>query len=173
MATRAIRAEVGLTVGIIILTLIAFGGLYVMHQRSEQARRDEAVKIADQNIEDQKKSDVALSDDETKKESSNGTTGESTGTTAPEAPSTPVSSGNSTDTSTSTNANSNANTNTNSSTSGNPSTEAVQNGTVIPQTGPIETLTSIASIAVMIFVGFTYIHSRQVARELREPVDLP
>lgn len=51
MAVRITRAGVGLTVGIIILALVVLGGLYLVRERGEQARRDDAIEIAQENIE--------------------------------------------------------------------------------------------------------------------------
>jgi hypothetical protein len=51
MAVRITRAGVGLTVGIIILALVVLGGLYLVKQRGEQARRDDAIEIAQENLE--------------------------------------------------------------------------------------------------------------------------
>jgi len=51
MAVRITRAGVGLTVGIIILALVVLGGLYLVRERGEQARRDDAVEIAQENAE--------------------------------------------------------------------------------------------------------------------------
>jgi len=53
MAVRVTRAGVGLIIGIVILGLIVLGGLYFVKERGEQARRDEAIKIAEQNLESQ------------------------------------------------------------------------------------------------------------------------
>jgi hypothetical protein len=51
MAVRITRAGVGLTVGIIILALVVLGGLYLVRERGEQARRDDAIEIAQENLE--------------------------------------------------------------------------------------------------------------------------
>lgn len=53
MAVQITRAGVGLTIGIIILGLMVLGGLYLAKERGEQARRDAAIQIASQNLEDQ------------------------------------------------------------------------------------------------------------------------
>jgi FtsZ-interacting cell division protein ZipA len=53
MAVRISRTWVGLIIGIIIVALLVLVGLSFAKQRGEQARRDEAVKIAQQNLESQ------------------------------------------------------------------------------------------------------------------------
>ena len=53
MAVRVTRAGVGLTIGIIILGLIVLGGLYLAKQRGEQARRDDAIEVAQETLEAQ------------------------------------------------------------------------------------------------------------------------
>lgn len=62
MAIRITRAGVGLTIGIIIVALVMLGGLYFAKQRGEQARRDEAVKIAQQNLESESQGTEALNE---------------------------------------------------------------------------------------------------------------
>lgn len=51
MAVRMTRAGVGLTVGIIVLALVVLGGLYLVKERGEQARREDAIEIAQGNLE--------------------------------------------------------------------------------------------------------------------------
>ena len=60
MAVRITRAGVGLTVGIIILALVVVGGLLLVKERGEQARREDAIEIAQQNLESQSQEDPAL-----------------------------------------------------------------------------------------------------------------
>jgi FtsZ-interacting cell division protein ZipA len=54
------RAGIGLVIGIIILALVVFGGIWLVRERGEQARRDEAIAIADQQIEQQDDQDIAI-----------------------------------------------------------------------------------------------------------------
>jgi hypothetical protein len=54
------RAGIGLVIGIIILALVVFGGIRLVRERGEQARRDEAIAIADQQIEQQDDQDIAI-----------------------------------------------------------------------------------------------------------------
>jgi len=64
MAIRTVtRAGVGLVVGIIILGLLVLGGLYLVRERGEQARRAEAINIADQQLQAESDSDIAISTD--------------------------------------------------------------------------------------------------------------
>lgn len=60
MAVHVTRTGVALTVGIIILGLLAFGGLYAVKQQGEQAQRNEAIAIAEQRLEAEADKDVAL-----------------------------------------------------------------------------------------------------------------
>lgn len=71
MAIRITRAGVGLTVGIIILAAGVLGGLYYVQQRGEQARREEAIQIAEENLQEQSDQDIALNEPQADSESSN------------------------------------------------------------------------------------------------------
>lgn len=51
------RAGVVFVVGIIILIGLVFGGVWMVRERGEQARRQEAAKIAQQNLEEQSETD--------------------------------------------------------------------------------------------------------------------
>ena len=53
MAVRITQAGVALTVGIIIVTGLIIGGFFWVKTAGEQARRDDAIKIAEQNLEKQ------------------------------------------------------------------------------------------------------------------------
>ncbi len=53
MAIRVTRGGVWLAVGIIVLAALIFGGLYLVRERGEQARREDAIAIAEQNLEEQ------------------------------------------------------------------------------------------------------------------------
>lgn len=46
------RSGVALTVGIIIIGLLVLGGLYIVKQRGEQARREDAIEVAQQNLQE-------------------------------------------------------------------------------------------------------------------------
>ncbi len=58
MAVRITRAGVGLTVGIIVLALVVLGGLYLAKERGEQARRADAIEVAQQNLDAQSGTDT-------------------------------------------------------------------------------------------------------------------
>lgn len=60
MAVRVTRSGVALTVGIIIIGLLVLGGLYVVKQRGEQARREDAIQVAQENLESQSSQNGAL-----------------------------------------------------------------------------------------------------------------
>ena len=71
MAIRQVtRAGVGLVVGIIILAALVFGGLWLVRERGEQARREEAIAIADQQLKDESNQETAINTDEASTESS-------------------------------------------------------------------------------------------------------
>jgi len=70
MAIRQVtRAGVGLVVGIIILAALVFGGLWLVRERGEQARREEAIAIADQQLKDESNQETAINTDDANKES--------------------------------------------------------------------------------------------------------
>lgn len=71
MAVRITGAGVALTVGIIIVTGLIIGGLFWIRGAGEQARRDEATKIAQQQLEEESRNDVALNDGDEEKASEN------------------------------------------------------------------------------------------------------
>lgn len=73
MAVRITRTGVGLIIGIIVVAGIVLTGLVVAKQRGEQARRDEAVKIAQQNLESQSQNG-ALNEGDTTTDKGNGKT---------------------------------------------------------------------------------------------------
>jgi len=61
MAIRQVtRAGVGLVVGIIILGVLVLGGMWLVRERGEQARREEAINIADQQLQAQSNEDIAI-----------------------------------------------------------------------------------------------------------------
>lgn len=60
MAVRVTRSGVALTVGIIIIGLLVLGGLYIVKQRGEQARREDAIQVAQENLESQSAQNGAL-----------------------------------------------------------------------------------------------------------------
>lgn len=72
MAIRITRAGVALTVGIIVVTGLIIGGLFLVKNQGEQARRDEAIKIAEQNLEEQSENGVALNEGEANTETTQG-----------------------------------------------------------------------------------------------------
>ncbi len=61
---RVTRAGVGLVVGIIILAALVFAGLWFVRERGEQTRRDEAINIAEQQLQDMADDEVAIDVDE-------------------------------------------------------------------------------------------------------------
>lgn len=53
---RITRTGIVFIVGVIVLTGLVLGGLWLVQERGEQARRQEAAKIAEQNLESQSES---------------------------------------------------------------------------------------------------------------------
>lgn len=66
MAIYVTRTGVALTVGIIILTGLLTGGLLWVKHEGEQARRQEAIKIAEQQLNEQSNGEVALNEGDDK-----------------------------------------------------------------------------------------------------------
>ena len=64
MAVYTKRTGLALTVGIIILSLVALGGLYLVKNQGEQARREEAVKVAEERLKAESEQEVALENGE-------------------------------------------------------------------------------------------------------------
>ena len=57
---RVTRAGVGLVLGIIILAVLVYAGLLIVRERGEQARREDAIAIADQQLQDESANDGAI-----------------------------------------------------------------------------------------------------------------
>ena len=65
MAIRNVtRAGVGLVIGIIILAALVFAGLWYVRERGEQARREEAINIAEEQLEAESEQEVAINTNE-------------------------------------------------------------------------------------------------------------
>ncbi len=79
MAVRITRTWVGLIIGIIIVALVVLVGISLAKQRGEQARRDEAVKIAQQNLESQSQNGALNSGDPDDKKGDEKSPGNSSG----------------------------------------------------------------------------------------------
>jgi LPXTG-motif cell wall-anchored protein len=50
---RITRTGIVFVVGVIVLLGLVFGGIWLVRERGEQARRQEAIKIAEQNLQEQ------------------------------------------------------------------------------------------------------------------------
>lgn len=72
MAVRLTRAGVALTVGIIVLTGLIIGGLFWVKNSGDQARREDAIEIAEQNLEQQSNEEVSLNDGAAEEEQGDG-----------------------------------------------------------------------------------------------------
>lgn len=134
MAMHITRTGVTLTVGIIVLTALLTGGLFWVKNAGEQARRQEAITTAEQNLKDEADKDVAIGEDKEKTESSqSGESGSS---------STSESAGTSSDS---------------SSTAGDSSSST----SALPQTGPADTVLVAAILGVATFAATGYVQSRR------------
>ncbi|MFZ1302050.1 MAG: LPXTG cell wall anchor domain-containing protein [Candidatus Microsaccharimonas sp.] len=136
MAIRNVtRAGVGLVIGIVILALIVLASIWFVRERGEQARREEAIAIADQQLKAESDQEVAIDTDDASKDESeaatngNGSTESSIGgSTAP-------------------------------STSG--SGSSASTATELPQTGPADALW-VVGVGLVVFAGASYYQSRRV-----------
>ena len=137
MAMRVTRAGVGLIIGIIVLAGLVWGGLYLVKERGEVARRNETLKLAEQKLNDESNKDVALNQGD--KENSD--TAKNEGETN----------------------NSGASSNTSSDSASLPSTGPSQSVTELPQTGPTDLLAIIPLAAITFAVG-SYVASRKALR---------
>lgn len=138
MAVQVTRTGVAFTVGIIILALAAFAGLYFVQQQGEQARRDDAIQVAEERLEaenDQEVSiDGATSDDSTTEEDAAENTPQA-GNDAAVIPGT--------------------------NDSANNSASATQDtATELPQTGP-EMLGALIGLGALTYAGAVYVRSRR------------
>lgn len=58
---RITRTGVVFVIGVIVLMALVFGGIWMVRDRGEQTRRQEAAKIAQQNLESQSEAPAATS----------------------------------------------------------------------------------------------------------------
>jgi len=83
---RITRTGIVFIIGIIVLAALVFGAVWYVQQRGEQARRAEAVKIAEQNLIEQSKTATTnptkVDEGSDKSTSSNGTHTDTQSTTA-------------------------------------------------------------------------------------------
>lgn len=143
MAVRITRSGVALTVGIIILTGLIIGGLFLVKGQGEQARRDEAVKIAEKNLEERSNEEVALNEGEEENNGESTANDESNGATNGEATEVPQ-----------------------AGTSDTPeSTESGVTAEELPQTGTGDSL-AVVGAGALTFAGVAYLRSRKLAGEL-------
>ncbi|MGV9002348.1 MAG: hypothetical protein ACOH18_05340 [Candidatus Saccharimonadaceae bacterium] len=133
MALRITQTGVALTVGIIVVTGLMIGGFFIVKNSGEQARREDAIKIAEQSLNDQSNNGVALNND------SNKTSNEST--TSPDEATT------------------NDGTTTESADSSSHAETSNQTATQLPQTGPVNQLVNLMVIALLTFSIVTYVTS--------------
>ena len=147
MAIRNVtRAGVGLVVGIIILGLLVLGGLWLVRERGEQARRAEAINIAEQQLQSDSDQEVAIdTEDATEKETDTPPVKEEESAPAP-APVTPT---------TPTEA-----TKPEGQTAAPAPSAQPEEATVLPQTGP--DAFSILGLGILSFAVLSYIHSRKL-----------
>ena len=142
MAIRITRGGVGLAIGILVLGLVLVGGLYVAKERGEQARREEAIQIAEQNLESESNGS-GVTDPE--RDSSNGTANGDDSTSNEDDKNAPVSGSEEDD-----------------------SDEMATTGVTdeLPQTGPTEAV-AVLAIALLAFTGVSYFNSYRTLLKLR------
>lgn len=140
---RPTRTGIILTVAIIIVAALVGGGLYLLKQQGQQARREDAVKVAEQKLKDESNQGVALNQGESgtnKDQSQSGTSGQS---------STGQSQG----------AQNQQGANEGTATSG--ATQAAGgSASQLPQTGPAD-ISAVFAIAALTFTVAAYIQSRR------------
>lgn len=86
---RLTRAGVVFVVGIIVLALVVFGVIMFVRERGEQARRDEAIAVAEQNLEAQSEVSTAQTADDENTDSETTPAQASPATPAPATPTAP------------------------------------------------------------------------------------
>lgn len=147
MAIRITAAGVGLTVGIIVLAAVIFGGLYLVKERGEQARREEAIKVAQNNLDQQSSETPALNEGDEASNPQEGTTQGGTDTTGNQG-------------STDTDTNADTETETNSGTS----TDSASGDDVdtLPETGAGDIVPAVA-MGILTFSVASYVVSRRKA----------
>ena len=147
MAVRITRAGVWLTVGIIGLGLLVLGGLYIASQRGEQARRDEAIAIAENNLNEQSKNETpVLGGGDTTSGSDEATAGQGGSKDAEKDAST--------------NGSSSTNNSGSSATSG-ATSSADKTVSELPQTGPTDSIAVFAIIGIVTYFAASFISSRK------------
>lgn len=132
---RVTRAGVGLAIGIIILAVLVFGSLWFVRERGEQARRTEAINIADQQLKAESNQGIALNPDNT--------TANPNSSSESSSPSTNDSS---------------SNAQSNGSTAANGSSNST--ATELPKTGATEN--AVIVIGLLAFASFSYLNSRKL-----------
>ncbi len=155
MAIQVTRAGVALTVGIILLTAVVFGGLWYVGQRGEQARRDEAVNIAEQKLQDERDQQVAANNEQEKKED------EATKQQAGESQQGTNTANNQAGTNGANNAQSGE-----TQQGGSDAAAPAEVPSELPVTGPTDTF-AIVGAAALAFVGLSYVASRRALASQR------
>lgn len=79
------RTGIVFIVGIIVLAGLVFGGIWLVRDRGEQVRRQEEVKVAEQNLEEQSKTPVAAEAESKSTEAPQAETATDTATTTTSA----------------------------------------------------------------------------------------
>lgn len=139
MATRTItRAGVGLVVGIILLAALVIGILFFVRERGEQARRTDAINIADQQLKEDSDKGIAANP-----ESDNSSTKSDEQAPTVQTPAQPAPQSSSQTTPQTT-----------------PST-STPNPSELPKTGPVDQLGEVAVLSMLTFSVVSYVVSRK------------
>lgn len=143
MAVRFTRTGVALTVGIIVLALATFGGLYFVQYQGEQARQAEQIRIAQQQLEQDSEAAVVPNDEnDAESTDSPANTNNETPSTDTEAENYQAGSGNATG-------------------SGSESNQSAAQE--LPQTGTASNLAAVFVVAALTYVTALYVQSRKEA----------
>lgn len=150
MAVRITQAGVALTVGIIIVTGLIIGGFFWVKTAGEQARRDDAIKIAEQNLEKQSDKDIALNDGEASDKDANESTKDEA-TSSENGTKTENTAGEDAADENTVNQGENA---------------AEQPATELPRTGPADQLMALLVTGLLTFSVASYLSSRQTRTDV-------
>ena len=135
MATRTItRAGVGLVVGIILLAALVIGILFFVRERGEQARRTDAINIADQQLKEDSDNGIAANPENDNSSTKSDEQAPTVQTPAQPAPQ--------------------------SSSQTTPST-STPNPSELPKTGPVDQLGEVAVLSMLTFSVVSYAVSRK------------
>ncbi len=141
-AWRITRAGIIFIIVVLLLGVATYAGIYFLKERGEQARQDEASKIARENLDDETKGPDVIAEDKTddKQDDNGGTAG---GATSNDDEDTTNGTGTVTD-------------------GGTKNDDKIVDSTNLPQTGP--ELYGLIAVIAMTFAGTAFVTSRRTVR---------